>query len=102
MKYRILRLFFPERDLNRILDINRLDFEDSAKIIRIKAQKMLSVEEYNFFRVAEDNEYGLKYELARQMTDILKNHIKVSEVFDIDMEQYICLGEIDLVELKEE
>lgn len=101
-KYRILRLLFPERDLKRILDIDRLDFEDSVKLTQIKAEKWLTVEEYNFFKKADRNKYGLEYELARQMADALAKHVEVSEIFDIDEEKYLCVGNITLIEKKGE
>ena len=100
-KYRLLRLFFPERDLNRILDINKLDFVDAVQLIQIKAEKWLTVEEYNFFKKADRNKYGLEYELARQMADVLAKYVEVSEIFDMDEEKYLTVGAITLAKRRE-
>lgn len=103
-KYRLLELFFGKVGLKKLIDIDRLDFEDAVKLTSIRSDKWLTKEEHEFFN-SKDGEkynlkYGLQYALARDMAEILAKHVDVMEVFDTDENKYLCVGEITLIERK--
>ncbi len=103
-KYRLLKLFFPESKLRKIIDIDRLDFEDATKLTLVSATKWIDEKENEFFfgKTGElyNLQYGLQYELARQMAEGLAKHVKVMKIYDLDREMYQCIGEIVIAERK--
>lgn len=103
-KYKLLEIFFGKADLRKLIDIDRLDFEDAVSLTRIRSDKWLTKEEHEFF-YSKDGEkynlkYGLQYALAREMAETLAKHVDVMEIFDIDEDKYLCVGEITLIERK--
>lgn len=101
IKYKMLRVFYPEAELRRMIDIDMVDFKDAVKLTVVKSQRVLSQEEYDYFNKSDNLKYGLKYELARQMADVLVNHIDVYEIFDLDEDKHICTGEITIIKKKQ-
>lgn len=100
-KYKLLELFFGKPQLKRLIDIDRLDFEDAIKLTKLNEEKWLSKDEMEWFRKDHERKYGLQYSLARQMADTLAKHIELTEVYDLDKEQYLCIGSVVLAERKE-
>jgi hypothetical protein len=100
-KYKILEVFFGKQELRKFLDIDRLDFEDAVKLTGIQSEMTLTVQEHDYFTRGKDIKYGLQYQLARQMADTLANHVKVSEIMDIDTKTYTVIGSVVLAERKE-
>ena len=98
-KYGLLGLFFSKPQLRKLIDIDRLDFEDAVKLTQINAEKWLTKEEHEYFG-KKHLKYGLQYALARQMAETIANHVDIMEVFDIDEDKYLCIGSITLAERK--
>lgn len=103
-KYRLLELFFGKPELKRLIDLDRLDFEDAVRITRLQEEKWLTPKEYEYFFGDDAKKfnlkYGLQYDLARQMAATLAKHIEVSSIYDTDERKYLCVGTLNTVELK--
>lgn len=97
-KYWLLELFFDKPQLKRLIDIDRLDFEDAVKLTRLNEEKWISKDEMEWFRADQTRKYGLQYSLARQMADTLAKHIELTEVYDVDKDQYVCIGSVVVAE----
>ena len=101
-KYKLLELCFGKPQLKKLLDIDRLDFEDAVKLTQINTEMWLAKDKLEWFKKNEKRRYGLQYTLARQMAETLAKHIEVSEVYDLDREKYLCVGSLVLADRKEE
>ena len=104
-KYRLLEIFFGKPELRRLIDLDRLDFEDAVKITKIQEEKWLTPEEYAFVygddaKKFKSLEYGLQYDIARRMADRIAKHIDIATVYDTDEQKYLCVGELFTIEKK--
>ena len=100
-KYKLLEVFFGKRELRKFLDIDKLDFIDAVKLTAINSTMTLTPREHDYFTKDADVKYGIKYALARRMAETLARHMEVSEIMDIDNQNYIVMGTITLAERKE-
>lgn len=100
LKYKLLELFFGKPELSRLIDLDKLDFEDAVILKDINTERWLTKKEYDYFNEKEPMKYGLQYALARQMAETLASHVKVSELWDMDKERYLCIGTVTIVEKK--
>lgn len=99
-KYWLLERFFGKVELRKLIDIDRLDFEDAVKLTQINEEKWLTKDEMTWFEEIQGREYGLQYDLARQMAGTIASHVEVSKIYDLDAEKYLCVGSITICERK--
>ncbi len=102
-KYWLLERFFGKPDLKKLIDLEHLDFKDATKITRLQVSRDMTKEQHDYY--FKDNtqfnvEYGLRYDMARELIGSVAKHLKLAVIYDTDIEKYICYGELHTIEKK--
>lgn len=102
-KYWLLERFFGKPDLKKLIDLEQLDFQDATKITRLQVQRDMTQEQHDYYFKDDTKfnlEYGLRYDMARDLISQVAKRLQLVVVYDTDIEKYICYGELHTIEKK--